>query len=56
MSFNNILYLKTAKANHEKGLSAEDFKKELIAAYPHRESEMMFDLYLGFLFGQMGSH
>lgn len=53
---NNIQYLKTAKAIHGKGLSAEDFKKELLAAYPHRESVMMFDLYLGFLFGQMGSH
>ncbi|MEZ4771987.1 MAG: MBL fold metallo-hydrolase [Bacteroidia bacterium] len=53
---NNIQYLKTAKAIHEKGLSADDFKKELLAAYPHRESLMMFDLYLGFLFGQMGSH
>lgn len=53
---NNIRYLMTAKAIHRKGLSAEDFKKELLAAYPHRESVMMFDLYLGFLFGQMGSH
>ena len=53
---NNIQYLKTAKAIHEKGLSPEDFKKELLAVYPHRESVMMFDLYLGFLFGQMRSH
>ncbi len=53
---NNIQYLKTAKAIHEKGLSPEDFKKELLAVYPHRESVMMFDLYLGFLFGQMSSH
>jgi glyoxylase-like metal-dependent hydrolase (beta-lactamase superfamily II) len=53
---NNIHYLKMAKSIHEKGLSPEDFKKELLAAYPHREAVMMFDLYLGFLFGQMSSH
>jgi hypothetical protein len=37
--------------------AAQDaFKAQLLEAYPHRESPMMFDLYLGFLFGQTGSH
>lgn len=53
---NNIRYIQTAQKLFEDGLSKDDFKTALVAAYPHRESPMMFDLYLGFLFGDMGSH
>lgn len=53
---NNIRYIQTAQKLFEDGLSKDDFKAALLAAYPHRESPMMFDLYLGFLFGDMGSH
>ncbi len=53
---NNIRYIQTAQRLFEDGLEQEAFKAQLLEAYPHRESPMMFDLYLGFLFGQMGSH
>lgn len=53
---NNIRYIETAQKLFKDGLSKDDFKTALLAAYPHRESPMMFDLYLGFLFGKMGSH
>lgn len=53
---NNIRYIQTAQRLFEDGLEQDAFKAQLLEAYPHRESPMMFDLYLGFLFGQMGSH
>lgn len=53
---NNIRYIQTAQRLFEEGLEKEGFKAQLLKAYPHRESPMMFDLYLGFLFGEMGSH
>ncbi len=53
---NNINYIQTAQQLFEAGLGKDDFKAKLLAVYPHRESPMMFDLYLGFLFGEMGSH
>ncbi|MDX2070318.1 MAG: MBL fold metallo-hydrolase [Haliscomenobacter sp.] len=53
---NNIRYIQTAQRLFEDGLGKDAFKARLLEAYPHRESPMMFDLYLGFLFGEMGSH
>ncbi|MCB9349899.1 MAG: MBL fold metallo-hydrolase [Lewinellaceae bacterium] len=52
----NIQYIQTAQQLFEDGLEKDAYKARLIEAYPHRESPMMFDLYLGFLFGEMGSH
>ena len=54
--YNNIRYIQTAQRLFEDGLRKDAFKAQLLEAYPHRESPMMFDLYLGFLFGEMGSH
>ncbi len=53
---NNLRYISTAQRLFEEGLEADVFKSKLLEAYPHRESPMMFDLYLGFLFGKMDSH
>ena len=53
---NCIYYLKVAKELFAKKPSAEEFKSQLLTKYPYRESPMMFDMYLGFLFGQMSSH
>lgn len=53
---NCIYYLKVARELFAKKPSAEVFKSQLLAKYPYRQCPMMFDLYLGFLFGQMSSH
>jgi len=53
---NNYYYIKTAQKIFEQKQGKDAYKLELLKAYPHRESGMMFDLYLDFLFGEMGSH
>jgi metal-dependent hydrolase (beta-lactamase superfamily II) len=52
----NIEYLQTAKNLFEEGLTQKEYKSKLLELYPHRDSAMMFDLYLGFLFGQNVGH
>lgn len=52
----NIAYLEHAARLNAEGLTAATFRERLIHAFPHRQSEMMFDLYLGFLYGKMSSH
>lgn len=53
---NNYNYINTAQEIFEQKLGKDAYKEALLKAYPHRESPMMFDLYLGFLFGEMGGH
>lgn len=53
---NNYYYIQTAQQIFEQKQGKDAYKEGLLKAYPHRESPMMFDLYLGFLFGEMGSH
>jgi len=52
---NCISYLKVAKAFFVGNPTAEEFKAQLIANFPYRESTMMFDMYLRFLFGKHNS-
>ena len=52
----NLAYVETAERLHREGLPKDVFRARLIDAFPHRESRMMFDLYLAFLFGGMSSH
>jgi glyoxylase-like metal-dependent hydrolase (beta-lactamase superfamily II) len=53
---NNIGYIQAAQKLFEAGLSKDEFKEHLLAAYPNHQSSMMFDLYLSFLFGGMSAH
>ncbi|MDX1905482.1 MAG: MBL fold metallo-hydrolase [Bacteroidia bacterium] len=52
----NIHYIQTAQRLFEDRPGKETYKARLLEAYPYRESPMMFDLYLGFLFGETGGH
>ena len=52
----NIEYLQFAKERYEEGINQADYKIKLLEKFPYRDSPMMFDLYLPFLFGQDQEH
>lgn len=51
-----LVYLERAEQLFATGGGPEALRAGLTQAFPQRGAPMMFDLYLGFLFGQMSSH